>query len=70
MIEEIKIRNARNAQDIYILWSHNQHRLAPGTYSTGPGLPRAGGLTIWPGAPRASLGPPGPKKKLFWICRR
>ena len=43
---------------------------APGTYSTGPGLPRAGCLAIWPGAPRASPGPPGPKKKLFWISRR
>ena len=43
---------------------------APGTYSTRPGLPRAGCLAIWPGAPGASPGPPGPKKKLFQICRR
>ena len=26
---------------------------APGTYITGPGLPRAGGLAIWPRAPGA-----------------
>ncbi len=47
--------------------------LAPGalgTYSTGPGLPRAGCLAIWLGAPRASPRPPRLKRKLFQISRR
>ena len=49
---------------------HFSPGLAPGTYSSRPSLPRAGCLAIWPAAPGASPGPPGPKKKLFWICRR
>ena len=34
-------------------WPGGLPGLAPGAYSTRPGLPRAGGLAIWPGAPGA-----------------